>query len=259
MQFVESALPVLPIKSPLHGNGLQANRYWNLGDLVFSEIPRFAQQTLENRKLVFTCGYCFSFLGNAQNQMEFLQGTLSRATVSCKELYCTPCRYNCGEFYCDTACRDSHWLQGCHQALCTGIIDDADADSSPLIAFKIHAVQTNEIFLLVADVFTAVIAETTRILSMHPFLSPSDACSLGQRPLEQYVRQLWWDAAMAPRTSDPISFTETLKALVSPTHEEIVSFRQQLSMTRTEGGADLDLAGGCAGSAAEAPQRRAKR
>ena len=108
-----------------------------------------------------------------------------------------PCSAECGEIYCSASCRDHHWHHHGHRLLCTGYISDEEAESHPLMAFKIHAISTNEIFLMVADVFAIIItrAELKRESDGSDLV---EALRWASQPLESYVRNLWWEAAKAP-------------------------------------------------------------
>ena len=210
---------ILPIKSSLHGNGIQAACLCKSGEIIFSEIPRYIQQTVENRKYAFTCGYCFSFLGTIENQISYLTKALNRSSLcaasSSSEYKFIPCTALCGEFYCNTRCRDSHWNDGSHAFLCTGQVRDDEAEDHPLMQFKIHAISTNEIFLLVADVVVSIIGELSKIISENPSLPFSTAANIAIQPLDQYVRKLWWEAAVTPKSQKPARFMKTLRGLVN--------------------------------------------
>ena len=211
--------PIAPFKSSLHGNGIIATTSFKEGERVFSEIPRYTQQTVENRNYAFTCGFCFSFLGSYREQIGFLTGMLRRSSLcssfsSHNASFCVPCGALCGEFYCSDICRDSHWNSGYHSLLCTGSIRDEEAEDHPLMKFKIHAINTNEIFLLVADVLASIIGEGERIAAVHGELPVNNALQLAISPLGEYVRQLWWDAAIAPSDQKPTRFANVLRKLV---------------------------------------------
>jgi hypothetical protein len=90
--------------------------------------------------------------------------------------------------------------------------------SNPLFQYKIHACSTNEIFLLVADVFAKVCVEiearrekgdTALDIIVQEALSP----------YARFVRNLWWDAARVSSSennnSDPVEFAATLQNLVA--------------------------------------------
>lgn len=208
--------PIASFKSILHGNGIMVTTSFKEGERVFSEIPRYTQQTVENRNYAFTCGYCFSFLGSHREQIGFLTGMLKRSSLcsSFNASFCVPCSALCGEFYCSDSCRDFHWNSGYHSLLCTGSIRDEEAEDHPLMKFKIHAINTNEIFLLVADVLASIIGEGERIAAAHGELPANNALQLAISPLGEYVRQLWWDAAIAPSDQKPTRFANVLRKLV---------------------------------------------
>ena len=102
--------------------------------------------------------------------------------------YITPCRDGCGEVYCSPECEQAMIEYFGHDLLCTGNIEEVEEkqeDSSnekietisateetekeqipqhPLIQFKVHAIQNNEIYLMVADCITSVISRRRRQL-----------------------------------------------------------------------------------------------
>jgi len=87
--------------------------------------------------------------------------------------------------------------------------------SDPLVQFKIHAVQTNEIFLLVADIYAAIIERVDSQVNATPPVPLEQAVADSLRPLAGYVQELWWDAAVAPAGTDPAELRSTLQTLVS--------------------------------------------
>lgn len=177
------------------------------------ERPLLCLQTLTNRPHVLACAYCFAFVGNEVTSLGVLNKTLSRQgiveglqagdTVVSVGHGLVSCQGFCGEVYCSPDCMSAHWSNG-HSLLCTGTIAEDDALTSPLIHFKSHAVATNEIFLLVAELFARVCACADRGGAVEELL----------RPLEEYVRQQWWEAAVAPVDVDPVGFRRDLAGLV---------------------------------------------
>lgn len=107
----------------------------------------------------------------------------------------TPCFHSCGELYCCSNCRDAHWSTS-HCLLCTGLIPDDEAETHPLVQFKVHAVQTNEIFLLCGEIFSKICLDVDTLMSRH--LSLQEAIKESTKIYQSYVRKLWWDAAVAP-------------------------------------------------------------
>jgi hypothetical protein len=95
-------------------------------------------------------------------------------------------------------CRDSHWRR--HRLLCTGALSEEDAESSPLFQFKVHACQTNSIFLLVADVFARICDDVERMRS-EGSLDETAIISRALEPYSRFVRNLWWDAVSAESES----------------------------------------------------------
>lgn len=179
------------------------------GSNCLSERPLFCQQTISNRRNALVCGSCFRFLGSLQLQLLYLcrkisrQDNLQQLSLHSNHFLSeiVPCIHNCGEFYCSTVCREAHW-QFTHNCMCTGMIPDEVAESHPLIQFKTHSIQSNEIFLLVGDVFTAIINE----------YQLNNTSSIYQT-LQSYVRELWWDAAIAPPGTSARDLRMTLKRL----------------------------------------------
>jgi hypothetical protein len=105
--------------------------------------------------------------------------------------------------------------------LCTGFITEEEAATSPLIQFKIHACETNEIFLLVADVFASICCEIEE--RRKECIVDDDAIvRAALHPYETFVRNPWWEVAIC-RTDDvdqqPEVFAETLRQLVAESWE----------------------------------------
>ena len=88
-------------------------------------------------------------------------------------------------------CREVHWRR--HRFLCTGEISDNDAESHPLIQFKCHACETNEIFLLVADVFTQICSDIDLVHEQGNVEDMTAMISKSLAPYENFVRNRWWD------------------------------------------------------------------
>jgi lysine-specific demethylase 8 len=130
-------------------------------------------------------------------------------------LHC--CRHKCGVVYCSLECQQDDWEWGGHQELCTGTIPDPventssqphsdtvidnqdeqndgsstidsfDATKSqmdPLLKFKIHAMETNEIFLLVATWLVRILKNN---------LPYNDDDNLNTHPYTDFQMNAWWD------------------------------------------------------------------
>lgn len=211
--------------SNLHGQGLRADVDVKEKDVVFMEKPLFMLQTIPNRKHVLACGNCYKFLGGLNIQSQFLLQNVSRqddlsvhnvpifdeTTSSLTDII--PCKYCCGEYYCSSACRDCHCNDRGHELLCTGQIRDDEAESHPLIQFKMHAITTNEIFLLVAQIFASFCQSADKLVKSGwtVELAIKEVASI----FDGYVKELWWDAAKTPKDSDPDEFKNKLKQLVA--------------------------------------------
>ena len=182
------------------------------GTILFSESPKYCMQTLVNRSDVLVCSSCFTFLGSESLQLNILQKKTDRQVInqSIKTKTWTgsfivhTCDYFCGELYCSQNCKTNRWGK-CHKLLCTGAIsDEVDNLEHPLLLFKKHAIETNEIFLLVADVFAHALEnkgnDTTNYFG-------------------NYVHNHWWDIVKTPADRDPIEFANTLKKLVHESYD----------------------------------------
>lgn len=215
--------------SPLHACGVRADVVFEQGSVVLQEKPFHFLQTLPNRKSVAVCTACLKSLGPLSMQMAVLQGVVSRQNMKEEvgnfsllpgERPSSPlvsCSCNCGEVYCSEQCREHHWSVKGHRLLCTGLITDDEADDHPLINFKVHAMTTNEIFLMVADVFASMCCHLDNLVSTGVALN--QAFDIVSRPLAGYVRELWWDAAITPKGYKPVAFKKSLKTLVKDTYD----------------------------------------
>lgn len=207
--------------SYLHGCGVQAEATFNASEVVLQEKPLYFLQTIPNRKSVIVCGSCLKPLGNLATQVGTLQGIVLRQNVveeingSGHQCGITPCPANCGELYCSDRCRDFHWAVQGHRLLCTGHIPDEEAEFHPLISFKVHAMSTNEIFLMVAEVFASIVCQLDNLTASG--VHPAQAFEIAAKPLSGYVRELWWDAAITPKGYKPVAFKKSLKVLVKDT------------------------------------------
>ncbi|KAJ1402759.1 hypothetical protein B484DRAFT_230639 [Ochromonadaceae sp. CCMP2298] len=211
-------------ESSLHGCGVRAECEIQVGDTVLLEAPLHFLQTLPNRRSVIVCTSCLRPLGSLSTQLGVLQGTVSRENIieECANFppladeddfaELMPCITGCGEMYCSEKCREHHWSYKGHKLLCTGLIPEKGAEAHPLMQFKLHAMTTNEIFLMVADVFASLCVHMDALVESG--LSASQAFDVASRPLSGYCRELWWDAAITPANQKQSIFKKTLKLLV---------------------------------------------
>jgi hypothetical protein len=218
-------------QSSLHGCGVQAVCEIQAGDTVLLEAPLHFLQTLPNRRSVIVCTACLMPLGSLATQLGVLQGSVSRENIieECGSgnfpaladeddfAEMIPCITGCGEMYCSDKCREHHWSHKGHKLLCTGLIPEKEAEAHPLMQFKLHAMTTNEIFLMVADVFASHVLHMDTLVATG--LTPTMAFEVASRPLSGYCRELWWDAAITPPGQKQSIFKKTLKLLVRDSYE----------------------------------------
>jgi hypothetical protein len=187
---------------------------------VFFERPAYFLQALENRSDVLVCGNCAKFLGNLPLQLQVLQKKVDRMTLIEKiSSHCgegtdpsiVSCDAHCGELYCSQMCKLDHQKR-CHRLLCTGVISEEEAETSPLIKFKSFAVTTNEIFLMAADIYGHVCCSQDFGEDINMIIEP----------LKTYVRELWWDAAIPPKKSKAAKFKKQLQQMVGDAWDLLV-------------------------------------
>ncbi|CAM9381145.1 unnamed protein product [Hapterophycus canaliculatus] len=242
-------------------------------------------QTLGNSQDVTVCRNCLGFVGDIISQLEILSGVPRHECVARHKKRCEgsngdqiswarngngqhltalhECLQGCGEVYCSPLCRSKH-LERCHRLLCVGPISEEDAGDHPLVAFRIHAMQTNEIFLLVGEVMAQI---ATAYFSNKPHGSSScgseDILAAARAPFVDFVQELWWDVAVPRTDSDdgkdkktppppsstsatcsavsddsvPASFADTLRALC----EESSALLRSAFAVASEGGGGKPL------------------
>ena len=222
------------VGSTLHGDGVVATEdVERAGDVLFEEVPSLFIQSLSNRRDNLICGGCKSFVGSLNMHIDVLTRAITRqdqeeldarthcASTSSLGIGQFPgnkilspvvlCSHQCGEVYCCEECRIQHWNDG-HCILCTGCV--ATEDDS-LIEFKVHAVSTNEIFLMIADLYARVCIKVEKAINEGDTRIPEEIASEQLGQYDSYVRQLWWDAAVAPSDQDPAQLRESLQELVT--------------------------------------------
>jgi hypothetical protein len=113
----------------------------------------------------------------------------------CDERNLTPCRNACGFLFCSSKCEESSFSKGGHSLLCTGLIANEFADFHPLIKWKVHAIQTNEIFLLVGQIISKIIASCLTDGSLSNEI----------KPYADFTNVKWWDVATKPLLGDMVN------------------------------------------------------
>ncbi|CAM9352257.1 unnamed protein product [Choristocarpus tenellus] len=178
-------------------------------------------QSLPNTQDVLVCRNCLAFIGDIITHLELLAGVprnecvgnflhrQSKAPKVCTQRDGLPgvfggvyeCPGGCGEVYCSPSCTDEHFTR-CHGLLCVGPVPEEEAMTHPLVAFRVHAMKTNEIFLLVAEVVCQVVST---------FLNNGDVFK-AQEAFRDFVQEPWWDVAVA-REGDTAALPSTLAQL----------------------------------------------
>jgi hypothetical protein len=93
-----------------------------------------------------------------------------------------------------------------------GPISAAEAEEHPLVRFKLHAVNTNEIFLLLADVLASI---RSAFESLRLALQGIEEASVAARaPYEQFVRREWWEVALPSDDVPAAPLRAALRSLV---------------------------------------------
>ena len=207
-------------KSNLHSDGVKVLKKINKDDVIFYETPMCCLQSIPNRQDAICCSFCFRFIGTVDMQLNILKKEITRQDVITyvndnnndndndnKDLILTdriiPCQSNCGTLYCNENCRDEH-MKKSHKYLCTGYIDEKDADNNCLFQFILHSIETNEIFLLVGDVYARILCD----------IDEGKSIENAMKPWLGYCRNKWEDVAKTNDTDETaVEFAETLKKL----------------------------------------------
>jgi len=166
-------------------------------------------------------------------------GDNDRGISSSQAKSIVPCRNKCGELFCSDKCEQDMWVFGGHRLLCTGLIpelDDSNKDEAnlntnqhdgseesymeslhPLLQFKIHAVNSNEILLMVADMIASVVSTLCRRMEIEQqYQDRQYSASIDELPtleamMEPYLDFTlvpWWEVATAPLLSSPMGVAE---------------------------------------------------
>ncbi|KAG8470261.1 hypothetical protein KFE25_008682 [Diacronema lutheri] len=195
-------------QSPGKGRGLFAGRDLRAGEVIFTELPLVGMQHLGNAERVEACAMCMRHVGELEAQLARLvfdddsaRALIPRA-MPLRELAfraCPPpyrCRGGCGLAFCGAACEARAWGEW-HCLLCApcsdgaggAMSDEAAPSADParvarLDAFRAHALETNEIFLLAARVCATALLSTGRLGSWDAAWAPFAA----------FTQPPWWEA-----------------------------------------------------------------
>ena len=202
------------------------------GEIIYHENPIVSLQTLENKQDVAVCHCCKIHLGTVEQQMELLSKRVARPEYHlhkpgwqfCKPEHCEisakpstnkteigisanlhasvnmlPCKFRCGELYCSKRCLQVDLEKNGHIFQCTGPIDDTN---HPLFQFKLHAIETNEIFLLAYQVCCQIIqAYKSQLIDEHKG-NLSKRILAAKNSYKRFHANPWWDIVWPQDSSD---------------------------------------------------------
>ena len=256
MLSISSCQPANGAMKPLHerrddetrGRHLVAARPIDAGSVIFAEKPLLCLQSVGNAHAgALTCRCCRCFVGGPNLSLAVASGRVKREQAidyweaeiragrsasleqgsvdgaGRDDAYAiVPCRNNCGELFCSAKCEEDTWTVGGHCLLCTGLIPESGEGGvgsdqlHPLLKFKIHAVQSNEILLMVADLIASVISTLRRRMDLEEEQGDPTAGNNAPLPtLDEIIAPYldftmvpWWKVATAPLLSSPIGFSE---------------------------------------------------
>eukprot|EP00536_Pseudo-nitzschia_multiseries_P006932 jgi/Psemu1/194179/e_gw1.154.88.1 len=144
--------------------------------LIFVERPVVAMQSMGNmHEGALVCSYCMAFCGSPEQTLRVMSDPSdgnNTSTVVIDDphaLYC--CRHNCGHVYCKDTAVDV-----------VAVVEKSKLD--PLLEFKIHAGNTNEIFFLVATWLVRILKHD---LPYH------EDDNLNSHPYTDFQMNPWWD------------------------------------------------------------------
>ncbi|KAI8613409.1 hypothetical protein BC830DRAFT_1170263 [Chytriomyces sp. MP71] len=184
------------------GKGVVARRRFARDDRVFVELAQFAFQSVENRKAARACSRCLRFVGSPSVQIALLlQRSLTASEAASVEAALKShgqshehfaveiiCPDPCEELYCSHQCKDADARDG-HSFICASAHRHK---AKAITAFKNHAENTNETFLLALKVFAFIAAR----LHSRPDKGSVEALEYAIWPLRVFVKDYWWNVCM---------------------------------------------------------------
>jgi len=231
---------------PSKGRHLVATQKLEKDSLIFVERPLLSLQSLGNaHKGALVCRHCRAFVGGPDLCLAIACGRISRngvwdyvkekQKVKAEEEICfmVPCRNDCGEIFCSKDCEEEMWCCGGHELMCTGLIpepltqtNDESSEKSddqlrdqlhPLLRFKLHAIQSNEIFLMVGDLVATVVSLRRQYIEKSEFeqniyVNTTQMSNLEEilMPYLDFTLKPWWEVATEPSISDPTKLEEMI-------------------------------------------------
>jgi len=236
-------MPLCPLArratSPTRGRHLLASEKIDKGNLIFCERPLVTLQSIGNVHTgALVCNYCMAFCGSPGQALRIaadpteLQGIVTKSDdnsdgdnsddnpsssdQSHSDHALIPCRHKCGKVYCSLECQEDDWEWGGHKELCTGRIDDPE---HPLVQFSHFAIQSNEIFLLIASWLARIHNQQI------PYNEDDSTTGPDPHPMIDFSMNLWWDVATLSMADDPTRDTEmaaleeSCRSLCQESHE----------------------------------------
>eukprot|EP00978_Attheya_sp_CCMP212_P025350 scaffold81381_cov57-Attheya_sp.AAC.7 len=210
------------------------------GQVILTERPLLALQSVGNSPYTLVCRNCRAFVGGPQLSLGLCSGRIDRQSLldkhKCNNV--VPCRHACGEVFCSEQCEKDMFEWGGHEWLCTGLIPEPEEEANdkteedkqdqvkqnnddddegekkklhPLLEFKLHAVQNNEIFLLVADLIASVVSircRQMRALGEDPHPDTGSLLDAILAPYLDFTQVPWWTVATTPLLASPMGLVE---------------------------------------------------
>lgn len=222
--------------SPEKGRHLVATHYIHKGDVIFFERPLLSLQSLGNaHQGALVCRCCRCFVGGPDLALKVASRNVKREDVwgfydkfeedltNGNDNYkMVQCRNKCGELYCSSECEDNMWNCCGHDLLCTGLIPEPDEDQvdedhgnllHPLLQFKVHACQNNEIFIMVADLVASAVSLHRKNIANQRTHADTKQSTLSvldkfMEPYLDFTLEPWWKVATGPILDDPMKMAE---------------------------------------------------
>ncbi|KAH9100158.1 hypothetical protein LEN26_016125 [Aphanomyces euteiches] len=178
------------------GKALFAAKRLLPGQPIFSEMPFVAMQHLSNQSLVQGCENCYAVCGSIESQLAYILHVESGAippvprTVKVDIEESLPqkgiVKCSCGAVYCSNECRVAAW-ERYHCLLCVGHPD------TPMQDFVRHSSETNEIFLLAAQVICTICVSFARSRNLPE----------ARKPVDMFCKLPWWEVVSTAADLEP--------------------------------------------------------
>ncbi|OQS07027.1 hypothetical protein THRCLA_00970 [Thraustotheca clavata] len=164
------------------GKALISCKTFGPGEPIFSEKPYVAMQHIANQALIQSCENCHVTVGSIEEQLAHILHVEPAAVPKMPEALQKDvhnegkCACACGAVYCSPVCRSDAW-ERYHCLLCTAHPD------TPMHDFFQHATDTNEIFILAAQVIARVLVQYAKTSNVE----------LARQPVDMFCKLPWWE------------------------------------------------------------------